>query len=198
MIYKKGSSARSYHLSSSSSSSFCAINKLKHPNSASFVRHLSTYSTWQLPRTLDIVVLTVKSRRSPSRFQQPSSPRKSSSKSLIPVFAARIYTISLMVWLLGMKVSDLLKRSEAVLRRSKSETELELDIWEMYASASILWNRVRIGLTTELQSCGHCSYCLKGKDIFCYERNIYGDKDFNSGTFGDYCKSMNISYPFCY
>ncbi|KAK0104273.1 hypothetical protein ONS96_005365 [Cadophora gregata f. sp. sojae] len=35
-------------------------------------------------------------------------------------------------------------------------------------------------------SCGHCNYCTKGKDIFCYERNIFGEKDFNAGTFAEY------------
>jgi D-arabinose 1-dehydrogenase-like Zn-dependent alcohol dehydrogenase len=35
-------------------------------------------------------------------------------------------------------------------------------------------------------SCGHCNYCLTGNDIFCYERSIYGEKDFDNGTFGDY------------
>jgi D-arabinose 1-dehydrogenase-like Zn-dependent alcohol dehydrogenase len=39
------------------------------------------------------------------------------------------------------------------------------------------------------QSCGNCDYCLKGQDIYCYERNIYGEGDFNTGTFGDYCMS---------
>jgi D-arabinose 1-dehydrogenase-like Zn-dependent alcohol dehydrogenase len=33
-------------------------------------------------------------------------------------------------------------------------------------------------------SCGHCSYCLSGQDIWCYERNIYGEKDHSNGTFG--------------
>ncbi|KAE8447020.1 hypothetical protein EG329_011154 [Mollisiaceae sp. DMI_Dod_QoI] len=36
------------------------------------------------------------------------------------------------------------------------------------------------------ESCGHCDYCLKGKDIYCYERNIFGEQEYNKGTFGDY------------
>lgn len=37
-------------------------------------------------------------------------------------------------------------------------------------------------------SCGHCKYCLNGKDIWCYERDIYmeSDKTRQSGTFADY------------
>jgi D-arabinose 1-dehydrogenase-like Zn-dependent alcohol dehydrogenase len=26
-------------------------------------------------------------------------------------------------------------------------------------------------------SCGHCSYCLSGEDIWCYERSIFGETD---------------------
>jgi len=33
-------------------------------------------------------------------------------------------------------------------------------------------------------SCGHCSYCLSGQDIWCYERSVFGEKDYNNGTFG--------------
>jgi D-arabinose 1-dehydrogenase-like Zn-dependent alcohol dehydrogenase len=35
-------------------------------------------------------------------------------------------------------------------------------------------------------SCGHCSYCLTARDIWCYERSIFGETDFNNGTFGEY------------
>ena len=35
-------------------------------------------------------------------------------------------------------------------------------------------------------SCGHCSYCLKGEDIWCYERTIFGEADYGNGTIGDY------------
>ncbi|KAH7087158.1 chaperonin 10-like protein [Paraphoma chrysanthemicola] len=35
-------------------------------------------------------------------------------------------------------------------------------------------------------SCGHCSYCLSGQDIWCYERSVFGEKDYNNGTFGEY------------
>jgi len=35
-------------------------------------------------------------------------------------------------------------------------------------------------------ACGHCQYCLRGKDIWCYERGVYGEGDYNNGTFADY------------
>lgn len=35
-------------------------------------------------------------------------------------------------------------------------------------------------------ACGHCKYCLSGKDIHCYERVIFGEADFDNGTFGEY------------
>jgi D-arabinose 1-dehydrogenase-like Zn-dependent alcohol dehydrogenase len=35
-------------------------------------------------------------------------------------------------------------------------------------------------------SCGHCGYCLSAQDIWCYERSIFGETDYNNGTFGEY------------
>jgi D-arabinose 1-dehydrogenase-like Zn-dependent alcohol dehydrogenase len=35
-------------------------------------------------------------------------------------------------------------------------------------------------------SCGHCKYCLTGNDMWCYERTIFGESDFDNGTFGEY------------
>ncbi|CZR45155.1 uncharacterized protein FPRO_15670 [Fusarium proliferatum ET1] len=35
-------------------------------------------------------------------------------------------------------------------------------------------------------ACGHCKYCLSGRDIYCYERVIFGEGDFDNGTFGTY------------
>ncbi|KAK6714774.1 hypothetical protein SNK04_005706 [Fusarium graminearum] len=35
-------------------------------------------------------------------------------------------------------------------------------------------------------ACGHCKYCLSGKDIYCYNRVIFGEGDFDNGTFGKY------------
>jgi len=35
-------------------------------------------------------------------------------------------------------------------------------------------------------SCGHCRYCLSGRDIYCNDRVIFGEADYNNGTFGDY------------
>jgi D-arabinose 1-dehydrogenase-like Zn-dependent alcohol dehydrogenase len=36
------------------------------------------------------------------------------------------------------------------------------------------------------QSCGKCSYCLSGNDIWCDNRDIYGEASFDTGTFGTY------------
>ncbi|OIW33956.1 GroES-like protein [Coniochaeta ligniaria NRRL 30616] len=35
-------------------------------------------------------------------------------------------------------------------------------------------------------SCGHCNYCLTGRDILCYDRVAFGEGDYNNGTFGSY------------
>ncbi|KAH7116519.1 chaperonin 10-like protein [Dactylonectria estremocensis] len=35
-------------------------------------------------------------------------------------------------------------------------------------------------------ACGHCKYCLSGRDIYCYERVTFGEGDFDNGTFGTY------------
>jgi D-arabinose 1-dehydrogenase-like Zn-dependent alcohol dehydrogenase len=35
-------------------------------------------------------------------------------------------------------------------------------------------------------SCGHCEYCLKGDDIYCYDRVVYSEGDIDNGTFGEY------------
>lgn len=35
-------------------------------------------------------------------------------------------------------------------------------------------------------ACGHCKYCLSGRDIYCYERVIFGEGDFDNGTFSNY------------
>lgn len=35
-------------------------------------------------------------------------------------------------------------------------------------------------------SCGNCSYCLSGQDIWCYDRSIFGETDYNNGTIGEY------------
>jgi D-arabinose 1-dehydrogenase-like Zn-dependent alcohol dehydrogenase len=37
-----------------------------------------------------------------------------------------------------------------------------------------------------LQSCGKCTYCLSGRDIYCYTRDIYGEASFGTGTFSRY------------
>ncbi|KAH8652591.1 chaperonin 10-like protein [Ilyonectria robusta] len=35
-------------------------------------------------------------------------------------------------------------------------------------------------------ACGHCKYCLSGRDIYCYGRVTFGEGDFDNGTFGTY------------
>ncbi|KAG0646119.1 putative formaldehyde dehydrogenase [Hyphodiscus hymeniophilus] len=35
-------------------------------------------------------------------------------------------------------------------------------------------------------TCGHCQYCLTGEEVWCYERNVYGESPAISGTFGNY------------
>ncbi|KAK3313432.1 chaperonin 10-like protein [Apodospora peruviana] len=44
----------------------------------------------------------------------------------------------------------------------------------------------RAGAGFGRRSCGHCRYCLTGKDIWCYERVTYGWGDFDNGTFSAY------------
>ena len=41
----------------------------------------------------------------------------------------------------------------------------------------------RAGGGYQKNSCGHCSYCLSGQDIWCYERSIFGEGDYDNGTF---------------
>ncbi|KAJ9154901.1 GroES-like protein [Pleurostoma richardsiae] len=35
-------------------------------------------------------------------------------------------------------------------------------------------------------SCGRCAYCLSGRDILCHERVIYGEGDFDNGSFAPF------------
>jgi D-arabinose 1-dehydrogenase-like Zn-dependent alcohol dehydrogenase len=35
-------------------------------------------------------------------------------------------------------------------------------------------------------SCGACDYCLTGRDILCYDRVVFGEGDYDNGTFGTY------------
>jgi D-arabinose 1-dehydrogenase-like Zn-dependent alcohol dehydrogenase len=44
----------------------------------------------------------------------------------------------------------------------------------------------RVGGGFHRGSCGHCKYCLSGKDILCYDRVIFGDADLDNGTFSQY------------
>jgi len=44
----------------------------------------------------------------------------------------------------------------------------------------------RVGGGYLRDSCGKCRYCLTGNEIWCYNRNIYGEADFNTGTFSKY------------
>ena len=44
----------------------------------------------------------------------------------------------------------------------------------------------RVGSGYQRDSCGNCKYCLSGNEIWCLERNIYAEKDFQNGTFSQY------------
>jgi D-arabinose 1-dehydrogenase-like Zn-dependent alcohol dehydrogenase len=44
----------------------------------------------------------------------------------------------------------------------------------------------RVGGGFHKNSCGHCKYCLNGNDILCYERTIFGEGDYDNGTFSPY------------
>ncbi|OAP64234.1 hypothetical protein AYL99_00206 [Fonsecaea erecta] len=44
----------------------------------------------------------------------------------------------------------------------------------------------RVGGGYLRSSCGQCKYCLTGKDIMCYQRDIYGAAGFSNGTFATY------------
>ena len=41
----------------------------------------------------------------------------------------------------------------------------------------------RVGGGYHKSSCGHCKYCLNGQDIWCYERVVFGEGDYDNGTF---------------
>jgi D-arabinose 1-dehydrogenase-like Zn-dependent alcohol dehydrogenase len=41
-------------------------------------------------------------------------------------------------------------------------------------------------LKKTLKSCGKCSLCLSGNDIYCSTRDIYGEASFSTGTFSTY------------
>ena len=44
----------------------------------------------------------------------------------------------------------------------------------------------RVGGGYHRGSCGHCRYCLNGQDIWCYERVIFGEGDYDNGTFSPF------------
>jgi D-arabinose 1-dehydrogenase-like Zn-dependent alcohol dehydrogenase len=44
----------------------------------------------------------------------------------------------------------------------------------------------RVGGGFHKNSCGHCKYCLEGNDINCYERTVFGEGDYDNGTFAPY------------
>ncbi|KIW70022.1 hypothetical protein PV04_02333 [Phialophora macrospora] len=44
----------------------------------------------------------------------------------------------------------------------------------------------RVGGGYLRSSCGHCKYCLSGRDIMCYSRDIFGVAGHNNGTFSTY------------
>lgn len=44
----------------------------------------------------------------------------------------------------------------------------------------------RVGGGFHRDACGSCKYCLKGKDIYCYNRIVLGEGDYDNGTFGQF------------
>jgi D-arabinose 1-dehydrogenase-like Zn-dependent alcohol dehydrogenase len=42
----------------------------------------------------------------------------------------------------------------------------------------------RVGWGYEHNSCGHCEWCLTGRETFCEERAMYGDADLDQGSMG--------------
>ncbi|RDW61682.1 hypothetical protein BP5796_11574 [Coleophoma crateriformis] len=44
----------------------------------------------------------------------------------------------------------------------------------------------RVGGGYHRGSCGYCRYCLSGQDIWCYERVIFGEGDYDNGTFSEF------------
>ncbi|KAF3923567.1 hypothetical protein ABW20_dc0107775 [Dactylellina cionopaga] len=44
----------------------------------------------------------------------------------------------------------------------------------------------RAGTGFARDSCGSCGYCLHGDDIWCYDRVVMGEGDYDNGSFGEY------------
>ena len=44
----------------------------------------------------------------------------------------------------------------------------------------------RVGAGYQRDCCGQCKYCLSGNEIWCLQRNVYAEKDFENGTFSQY------------
>lgn len=59
-------------------------------------------------------------------------------------------------------------------------------IQEIGSSVTQLKIGDRVGGGYHRGSCGHCKYCLNGQDIWCYERVIFGEGDYDNGTFSPY------------
>ncbi|KAJ9607569.1 hypothetical protein H2200_007647 [Cladophialophora chaetospira] len=44
----------------------------------------------------------------------------------------------------------------------------------------------RVGTSYLRNSCGHCNYCLTGREIWCYNRDTFGEQNFTTGAITDY------------
>jgi len=44
----------------------------------------------------------------------------------------------------------------------------------------------RVGWGYEVNACGHCEFCLTGRETFCPKREIYGEANFDQGSFAQY------------
>lgn len=40
----------------------------------------------------------------------------------------------------------------------------------------------RVGNGYLRDSCGHCKYCLTGQEVWCYDRDTFGEKNFSTGS----------------
>ena len=44
----------------------------------------------------------------------------------------------------------------------------------------------RVGWSYNVDSCGHCIECLRGTEVFCSERAMYGEKNLDQGSFASH------------
>jgi D-arabinose 1-dehydrogenase-like Zn-dependent alcohol dehydrogenase len=57
---------------------------------------------------------------------------------------------------------------------------------ELGPDAELLKKGDRVGWGYETDSCGHCQNCLRGEEIFCPQRALYSEKNFDQGSFASH------------